>query len=106
MVSMHAYQSVLWLVRICCYGSLILAIILSLLVALIWGEIVCELPPDGGLSCPSPIWLSIADMVATVLMWSILTAIPPLLAFGGLVLLYFDIGRLAMRRTQRGGTKK
>ncbi|MEO1199111.1 MAG: hypothetical protein AAFX39_07735 [Pseudomonadota bacterium] len=91
-------RSILWIVRIILYGSLVGGIAALVVGGLIWGGIVCERLDEGGLSCMSPVWLDLADYVGLYVALSMLTSMPASLAILGLFLLFADISRLAARK--------
>ena len=85
-----------WLLRLLCYGGLMVAVAGT--VATIIAANQCARFDEGGVRCASAWVQSVGDFAMTFVLITAFTGIPLLLAFGGLVFLYRDVRAWRRRR--------
>jgi len=97
-------SGLLWLLRLACYGGLLFVVtgIASLVFVSTLG--VCPELNEGNIRCDTQFYKEIADYAMVVLLLTVFTGIPGLLAIGGVVFAFFDVR--ALRRRSKGGTGK
>lgn len=91
-----------FVLRVVCYVAL--AIVVSGIGAMVLVSMldVCPTLHEGGISCNAPIYQHIAEFGMTVLLLTVFTGFPALLAIGGIVFLARDIAHWRRRRRQSG----
>ncbi len=89
----------LFVLRLVCYVAL--AIVVCGIGAMVLVSImdVCPTLHEGGIKCNEPIYQHLAEFGMTVLLVTVFTGFPALLAIGGIVFLARDIARWRRRRS-------
>jgi len=80
-----------WIVRVVCYGALILVVAGAISLFAPFLLDLCAQPSGGTVTCADPFYRSIYEFGFTVVLMSVFTGAPALLAFAGLVFLIKDI---------------
>ena len=90
-----------WLLRLICYGALV--IVLAGLASLVFvTEMgVCPSLDESQIACSAPFYERIASFGMSVVLISVFTGLPGLLAIAGLVMLGYDVGNLLSRSKSR-----
>lgn len=90
----------LFVLRLVCYVAL--AIVVCGVGAMVFVSMldVCPTLHEGGISCNAPVYQHLAEFGMTVLLVTVFTGFPALLAIGGIVFLARDIAHWRRRRQQ------
>lgn len=90
----------LFVLRLVCYVAL--AIVVCGIGAMVFVSMldVCPTLHEGGISCNAPVYQHLAEFGMTVLLLTVFTGFPALLAIGGIVFLARDIAHWRRRRRQ------
>ena len=90
-----------WLLRLICYGALI--VVLAGLASLVFVSKmnVCPTLDESQIACTTAFYESLASFGMSVVLISVFTGLPGLLAIAGLIMLGYDVGLLARSRARK-----
>ena len=88
-----------WIVKLACIAALI--IVVAGIGSLVYVSAIgaCPTLNEGGIRCVTPAYQSVAEYGMTVLLLTVFTGIPGLMAIGGMIFLVRDL--MAWRRRRR-----
>ncbi len=95
-----------FVLRLVCYVALAIVVCGIGAMVLVSMLDVCPTLHEGGINCNAPFYQHIAEFGMTVLLLTVFTGFPALLAIGGIVFLARDIAHWRRRRRQSGLTSE
>ena len=81
------------ILKVVCYVALGALLAGFAILAFLGALDICPRLDEGGISCVSPAFEVIASMAMAIVLLSVFTGLPALLALGGLIFLAFDLLR-------------
>ena len=86
-------QTLLRALKIICYVALGALLAGFAVLAFLAARDICPRLDEGGIACMSPVFDVIASIAMAIVLLSVFTVLPALLALGGLIFLAFDLLR-------------